>query len=403
MLGGVATSLLVSRGVQGPRVGGPADDVVAVTGKSTETLPRLLDPAASLTPTRPAPPRDPWLLRGPAPLAENPKLQPDPGPPAALAEHREVAAGKCPEGMILVEGDYCPVLGHVCLKELDGEVERCAQYAAPPICEGSVQKKRFCIDRFEYPNLEGVRPAVMVSWHEAQDACEAEGKRLCTGSEWTLACEGSERVPYPYGYTRDASACNIDRPHADVDVAALENPRMVASEVARLDQRVPSGQMTRCKSSYGVQDMTGNVDEWVVNEKHFAPPARGVTSGRSASARRDTNFPTNTPPATGSATGGTGSSLEDSTADGRSSPADAEAGSTGPALAEAAAPSGSAPAGAGERPFISALKGGYWGPVRNRCRATTTAHNEWFRYYEVGFRCCADAPRRPAADLTDRR
>ena len=226
------------------------------------------------------------------------------------------------EGMVLVEGDYCSVLGHVCLKRLEGEVERCAEYAAPPICQGPIEKKRFCVDRFEYPNLEGVRPVVMVSWHEAKGACEAEGKRLCTASEWTLACEGAERVPYPYGYTRDSTACNIDRPHPEVDGSALLEPRAVASEVARLDQRVPSGQMPRCKSSYGVQDMTGNVDEWVVNEKHFGPPL----------------------------------------ADGS------------------------------ERPFISALKGGYWGPVRNRCRATTTAHDEWFRYYEVGFRCCANTP-----------
>jgi formylglycine-generating enzyme required for sulfatase activity len=230
-------------------------------------------------------------------------------------------ADACPDGMILVEGDYCPNLGHVCLKRLDGEVERCAEYAAPPICEGQSQKKRFCIDRFEYPNLEGVKPVVMVSWTEAKAACEAEDKRLCASSEWTLACEGSERVPYPYGYTRDSTACNIDRDHPEVDADALMEPRAVASEVARLDQRVPSGEMARCKSSYGVQDMTGNVDEWVVNEKHFGPP----------------------------------------------------------------------PADGSERPFISALKGGYWGPVRNRCRATTTAHDEWFRYYQVGFRCCANA------------
>jgi len=224
--------------------------------------------------------------------------------------------------MVLVEGDYCSVLGHVCLKRLEGEVDRCAEYAAPPICQGPIEKKRFCVDRFEYPNLEGVRPVVMVSWHEAKGACEAEGKRLCTASEWTLACEGAERVPYPYGYTRDSTACNIDRPHPEVDGSALLEPRAVASEVARLDQRVPSGQMPRCKSSYGVQDMTGNVDEWVVNEKHFGPP----------------------------------------------------------------------PADGTERPFISALKGGYWGPVRNRCRASTTAHDEWFRYYEVGFRCCSNGP-----------
>jgi len=43
-----------------------------------------------------------------------------------------------------------------------------------------------------------------------------------------------------------------------------------------------------------------------------------------------------------------------------------------------------------ERPSI--LKGGYWGPVRTTCRATTRAHGEGFFFYQIGFRCCADAP-----------
>jgi formylglycine-generating enzyme len=317
MLGGLTASLAA-----GPR-GAPAkrsfdESPIVLGGKPAEILPVLLDPGASLSPVRPARPQNPWL----DPSGVGPARPPPPANPAvpsAVAEPLE-AGDSCPDGMVRVEGDYCPNLGHVCLKRLEGPVERCAEYAAPAICDGPIQKKHFCIDRFEYPNLEGVRPVVMVSWMEARDACEAEGKRLCTGSEWTLACEGSERVPYPYGYTRDSAACNIDRPHPEVDGNALLEPRAVATEVARLDQRVPSGQMARCKSSYGVQDMTGNVDEWVTNEKHFGPPS----------------------------------------SDG------------------------------GERPFISALKGGYWGPVRNRCRATTTAHDEWFRYYEVGFRCCGD-------------
>jgi len=42
-------------------------------------------------------------------------------------------------------------------------------------------------------------------------------------------------------------------------------------------------------------------------------------------------------------------------------------------------------------PFISGLKGGYWGPIRAACRPVTTAHNELFFFYQVGFRCCADA------------
>jgi formylglycine-generating enzyme len=324
MLGGLATSLATS--ARPPRSESHRLDAVWVprsSAKFPETLPALLNPAAVLMPPPALPAPSPWpLLSDPHPI--EPPMAPanalaNPSPPRSPPEASSEA---CAEGTILVEGDYCPALGHVCLKQLEGLVERCAEYAAPPICDGPIQKKRFCIDRFEYPNLEGVRPVVMVSWQEARTACEAEGKRLCTGSEWTLACEGSERVPYPYGYTRDNTACNIDKPHPQVDGNALLEPRAVATEVARLDQRVPSGQMARCRSSYGVQDMTGNVDEWVTNERHFGPP----------------------------------------------------------------------PADGTERPFISALKGGYWGPVRNRCRATTTAHDEWFRYYEVGFRCCANAP-----------
>jgi hypothetical protein len=40
----------------------------------------------------------------------------------------------------------------------------------------------------------------------------------------------------------------------------------------------------------------------------------------------------------------------------------------------------------------SILKGGYWGPVRTRCRPTTRAHGESHAFYQQGFRCCGDAP-----------
>jgi formylglycine-generating enzyme required for sulfatase activity len=41
-------------------------------------------------------------------------------------------------------------------------------------------------------------------------------------------------------------------------------------------------------------------------------------------------------------------------------------------------------------PHRAAIKGGWWGPVRNRCRAITLAHDESYMGYEVGFRCCSD-------------
>lgn len=45
----------------------------------------------------------------------------------------------------------------------------------------------------------------------------------------------------------------------------------------------------------------------------------------------------------------------------------------------------------GKPPFQGAIKGGWWGPVRNRCRPIVTSHDELYTGYEVGFRCCKDA------------
>jgi len=45
-------------------------------------------------------------------------------------------------------------------------------------------------------------------------------------------------------------------------------------------------------------------------------------------------------------------------------------------------------------PFRSALKGGWWMAARNRCRPATTAHDEYYKDTQTGFRCCKDAPKR---------
>src|SRR5262249_1087000 len=96
-------------------------------------------------------------------------------------------------------------------------------------------------------------------------------------------------------------------------------------EIARLDQRTPSGALDSCVSPYGVFDMTGNVDEWVANEK-----------GKEK-----------------------------------------------------------------EKPFVSGLKGGYWGPVRDRCRPMTTDPNKWPQGSQMGFRCgAAPTSTRPATPAT---
>jgi hypothetical protein len=237
------------------------------------------------------------------------KLSATPGNPLE-AVAGETRSG-CPAGMVDVEGDYCPWVEQKCLRWLDPDTKmRCAEFAPTSECLTKTVKKHVCMDKYEYPNRVGADPIVMKTWTEARATCSGEGKRLCTESEWTLACEGEERLPYPYGYARSSEACNIDKPHPDVDEKALANASTRQAEADRLWQGEPSGSRDACVSPFGVHDMTGNVDEWVVNE-----------SGK---------------------------------------------------------------------PYKSALKGGYWGPVKTRCRPSTVAHAEDFSFYQIGFRCCSD-------------
>jgi hypothetical protein len=225
----------------------------------------------------------------------------------------------CSPDMVEVEGDYCPYVEQKCLHWLDPAAKlQCAEFARPShprSCTMKTEHKKYCVDRYEWPNKQGVLPRYMVSWNDAKAACEGAGKRLCSDTEWTLACEGPERQPYPYGdgYARDDAACNIDKPYIWPNPEKVYDPRTSADELQRLDQREPSGTRGSCVSPYGVHDMVGNVDEWVVNESQAG------------------------------------------------------------------------------HPFKSGLKGGYWGPVRTRCRPMTTGHEESFRYYQIGFRCCEDA------------
>ena len=46
----------------------------------------------------------------------------------------------------------------------------------------------------------------------------------------------------------------------------------------------------------------------------------------------------------------------------------------------------------GSTPARPAMKGSYWQPGRNFCRAAQTAHDMYYNGTETGFRCCSDVP-----------
>lgn len=170
----------------------------------------------------------------------------------------------CPQGMVLVDGDYCPVVRQTCKRWLEDPDKlpyaRCAEYEATSECLAPREHRRFCIDVEEYTKRGERLPAVHVSWTTAKKICEADGKRLCLESEWQFACEGEELRPYPYGFVRDASVCNFDRTQLYTPTGALR------------DMRVANDELPACKSPFGVHDMVGNVDEWTVHDDGFGRP-----------------------------------------------------------------------------------------------------------------------------------
>jgi formylglycine-generating enzyme required for sulfatase activity len=161
--------------------------------------------------------------------------------------------------MVLVEGSYCTDVRQDCNRWLDVEgtpFARCAEYAHRSRCVGKRVPLRFCIDRREYTPPGEKLPLNHASYDIATKTCESLGKRICTDNEWNFACEGEDMLPYPYGYERRA-VCNQDR----TDLFE-KNPRMQILK----DLREPADGRPECRSPFGVENMTGNMDEPVARE-----------------------------------------------------------------------------------------------------------------------------------------
>jgi hypothetical protein len=219
--------------------------------------------------------------------------------------HAEAApVSACGEGMALVEGNYCPDVRLNCKKYLDPEGRyehfRCAEYGPTTCLSKQRRAMRFCIDKHEFSEPGESLPANHRSWRDGDRTCRKLGKRMCLESEYNFACEGENMQPYPYGFTRDATACNADRDDVVSPAGTLR------------DLRAPSGSYERCVSPFGVADLAGNLEEFVTID--------------------------------------------------------------------------------GTTPARPAMKGSYWQPGRNFCRAAQTAHDMYYNGTETGFRCCSDVP-----------
>jgi sulfatase modifying factor 1 len=120
----------------------------------------------------------------------------------------------------------------------------------------------------------GVLPQGYLSGDQADAACRAAGKRLCTESEWLTACRGQERRDFPYGDRYQHGVCNVWReshPSSLLHGNAAryhDDPRNGLVEIAGRAFLQPTGASLACASRWGddaVFDMVGNLDEWVAD------------------------------------------------------------------------------------------------------------------------------------------
>jgi hypothetical protein len=189
-------------------------------------------------------------------------------PPVSPPEEDPSAREPCPKDMKLVDTDYCSNMQRTCVEEEwspQNKIVICHRFASQQKCVGRQEHRRFCIDEYEYPNQKGAHPTWMVSWYDAQATCASLGKRLCYESEWVSACEGPDKLPFPYGRSRDNTKCNIDNSWIQPNLPDVysKDPQTRLIELSRLDQSAPSGALEGCVSGFGVRDLTGNFDEWV--------------------------------------------------------------------------------------------------------------------------------------------
>jgi formylglycine-generating enzyme required for sulfatase activity len=95
-------------------------------------------------------------------------------------------------------------------------------------------------------------PVSCVHWRDAEAYCRYAGKRLPSEREWEFAARGQLTVPFPWGGGRPSCARAVTLTGEKTGKSCSQGPARVGSH--------PWG-----ASVFGVQDMSGNVEEWTAD------------------------------------------------------------------------------------------------------------------------------------------
>lgn len=173
----------------------------------------------------------------------------------------------------------------------------CPPDMAKVFVPGPAARAPFCMDRYEgtvvellsdgserphspYQAVEGlavraksergVIPQAYISQVQSLAACAHAGKRLCSASEFEMACSGGDPSNfYPYGgQVRMPGYCNEGKGSSMVRYFGSDPAEWSYEEFndPRLNQDsaslAPTGSFARCVSPFGIHDCVGNLHEW---------------------------------------------------------------------------------------------------------------------------------------------
>jgi formylglycine-generating enzyme required for sulfatase activity len=235
-------------------------------------------------------------------------------PPASAGASAAAAAHACPAGMIGIPG------GSFFMGSDDGLAfeKPSHQVALAPYCidefEVTVDKYRACSDAGrckragstnDWPSItdkehkafdplcniheaatRGRHPINCIDWEMADKFCREQGARLPTEAEWEFAARGPDGRKYPWG-DEDPAAGYLNACGKECVAWGLKNG---VEEKAMYDvddgypNTAPVGSFPKGASRYGVQDVVGNVWEWVADwydgyEKDEKTDPKGPSTG----------------------------------------------------------------------------------------------------------------------------
>jgi formylglycine-generating enzyme required for sulfatase activity/serine/threonine protein kinase len=212
----------------------------------------------------------------------------------ASASAAPVAAA-CPRGTIAIPGgsffmgsdDDLPMekpahqvtLAPYCMDEFEVTVAdykacsdsgRCKRAGTSNVWDGIKPEETRAFDplcNIRDPDGKARHPINCVDWDQADKFCHEQGKRLPTEAEWEFAARGPDGRKYPWG----------DEDPASAHLNACGKECMAWGQKNGIDEKpmydvddgfantAPVGSFPKGASRYGIQDVVGNVWEWVAD------------------------------------------------------------------------------------------------------------------------------------------